>query len=159
MSLDGYIAREDGSIDWLTMYENSGEDYGFKELYNKISIVLIGGTTFRQVQEDYKGKEVYVFSSRMPANKGDNIHFVSGNIQSILFKMEKEDKGDMWLVGGANLIHQFMRKSLIDEFIITIIPILLGNGIPLFLGKYPEIKLTLSNVVSYKSGLVQLYYY
>ena len=61
ISLDGFIAKEDGSLDWLTKYNNNAEDYGFKELYNRIRTVLVGSTTYRQVEDPFKDKEVYVF--------------------------------------------------------------------------------------------------
>ena len=157
-SLDGFIAKEDGNIDWLTKYENSGEDYGFKELYDRVGTVLVGGKTYRQIEDTYKGKEAYVFSSKESKHKGSNIHFVSGDVKEIVNNLRLGKNENIWLVGGAALVNQFQSADLIDEYIITLIPTLLGKGISLFQGKNPESNLKLLNVKSYKSGLVQLHY-
>lgn len=158
ISLDGFIAKEDESLDWLTRYENSGEDYGYKDLYNRVGTVLVGGTTYRQIEAEYKGKEVYVFTWKEPKQKVDNIHFVRGDVAEILNNLKLGNNKNIWLVGGAALVNQFLSADLIDEYIITIIPTLLGNGISLFQGRNPERNLKLLNVKSYDSGLVQLHY-
>ena len=157
-SLDGFIAKEDGNIDWLTKYENSGEDYGFKELYDKIGAVLVRGTTYGQIEDAYKGKEAYVFSRTKSKQKADNIHFFSGDVKEIVNNLKLGNNKNIWLVGGAALVNQFLNADLIDEYIITIIPTLLGKGISLFQGKNPESNLRLLNVKHYDSGLVQLHY-
>lgn len=158
ISLDGFIAKEDGSIDWLTRYEHSGEDYGFKELYNRIETVLVGGKTYRQIEDAYQGKEAYVFTRKEPKQKADNIHFVRGDVKEVLNHLKLGNNKNIWLIGGAALVNQFLSADLIDEYIITVIPILLGKGISLFQGRNPEINLELLNVKSYDSGLVQLHY-
>jgi dihydrofolate reductase len=158
MSLDGFIAKEDGNIDWLTKYENSGEDYGYKDLYDRIGTVLVGGTTYRQIEDGYKGKEVYVFSRKEPKQKADNIHFVDGDVKEIIENLELGNNRNIWLVGGVDLVNQFLFADLINEYIITIIPKLLGKGIPLFQGKNPEGNLKLLNIKSYNTGLVQIHY-
>src|SRR3989338_2537630 len=159
-SLDGFIAKEDGNIDWLTKYENSGEDYGFKEMYDRIGTMLVGGTTYRQIEDAYKGKEAYVFTKPKPKpkQKADNIHFVSGDVKEIVNNLKLGNNKNIWLVGGADLVNQFLSADLIDEYVITIIPTLLGKGISLFQGKNPESNLKLLNVKHYDSGLVQLHY-
>ena len=158
ISLDGFIAKEDGSLDWLTKYENSGEDYGFKELYNRIGTVLVGGTTYRQIEDAYKGKEVYVFTRKEQKHRADNIHFVSGDVKDALNDLKLGNNKNIWLVGGADLVNQFLIAHLINEYMITIIPTLLGKGIPLFQGRNPESNLKLLNIKSYDSGLVQIHY-
>lgn len=158
ISFDGFIAKEDGSLDWLTRYNNSAEDYGFKELYNRIGTVLVGGTTYRQVEDPFKGKEAYVFTRKEHKQKAGNIHFVSGDVKEVLNNLKLGNNKNIWLVGGAALVDQFLSANLIDEYIITIIPTLLGKGISLFKGGNPETNLELLNVRSYDSGLVQLHY-
>lgn len=158
MSLDGFIAKEDGNLDWLTKYDNNKEDYGFKELYDRIGTVLVGSTTYFQVEDVYEGKDVYVFSRKSLKNKPYNVHFVKGNVEDVVNNLELGDNRNIWLVGGADLANQLLRADLIDEYVITIIPILLGSGIPLFRGKNPESDLMLLNVKHFNSGLVQLHY-
>ena len=157
-SLDGFIAKEDGNIKWLTKYESSGEDYGFKELYDRIGTILVGGVTYRQIEEAYKGKEAYVFTKSKPKQKADNIHFVNGDVKRIVNNVKLRNNKNIWLVGGAALVNQFLNADLVDEYIITIIPTLLGKGIPLFRGNNPKRNLKLLNVKQYDSGLVQLHY-
>ncbi len=157
MSLDGFIAKEDGNLDWLTKYDDSSEDYGFKALYDSIETVLIGSITYFQIEDAYDGKEVYVFSNSKHEVTRGNVHFVSGEVVDVLKEL-KPDIGGIWLVGGADLINQFVKDDLIDEYIITVIPTLLGSGISLFNNDNPEIDLKLLDVKPYDSGLVQLHY-
>ena len=158
MSLDGFIAKKDGNVDWLKKYEKSGEDYGFKELYNRVETLLIGGITYNQFEDTYEGKEVYVLSHRKSKPKASNIHFVSGNVKDIVKGLKLGNNKNIWLVGGADLVNQFLIAELIDEYIITIIPTLLGKGILLFQERNNDTNLKLLNVKHYDSDLVQLHY-
>ena len=83
MSLDGFIAKEDGNLDWLTKYDDNSEDYGFKALYDSIETVLIGSITYFQIEDAYEGKEVYVFSNSKHEVKEGNVHFVSGEVVEV----------------------------------------------------------------------------
>lgn len=158
-SLDGFIARKNGDIDWLKPYENSGEDYGYKEFYDSVGTVIMGNTTYKQALsfgESYKGKNCFVFSKNM--NKNSNVTFVDGNVKEFVEKLNLKDNKSIWLVGGASIIDEFLKHDLIDEFIISIIPILLGDGISLFKDGNAERRLKLLNVKSFDSGLVQIHY-
>jgi dihydrofolate reductase len=157
MSLDGFIAKKDGNLDWLTKYDDNSEDYGFKALYDGIETVLIGSITYFQIEDAYDGKEVYVFSNSEHEAGAGNVHFVSGEVGEV-FNDLKPDCGGIWLVGGANLVNQFVKEDLIDKYIITVIPTVLGSGISLFDNENPEIDLKLLDVKQYDSGLVQLHY-
>jgi dihydrofolate reductase len=154
-SLDGFIARKNKKVDWLDTYNNTGEDYGYPAFYAGMGTIIIGNTTYQQFKEPYQGKKVYVFSRKNKGKKG-NIQFVSGDIKK--FMEDYKPEGNIWLVGGADLAHQFLEHNLIDEFIITIMPTLLGEGIPLFQGKDTEKQLKLLKTKSYKSGVMQLHY-
>jgi dihydrofolate reductase len=157
-SLDGFIARKDGSVDWLDKFMSPKEDYGYKEFLDSITTVLMGNSTYKQIlsfgEFPYKTKKCYVFSRK--ANSDDNVTFVKCDVKEFLDKL-KSDK-NVWLVGGANLINQFLQDNLIDEFIITIIPTFLGSGIPLFIENNIESQLKLLKMKSYDSGVVQLHY-
>jgi len=158
MSLDGFIAKEDGSIDWLIKYEKMEEDFGFKTFYNKIGTVLVGSITYRQYKDAYREKNVYVFSRTKSKSSAENIHFVSGDVKDIVSNLNFGANKNIWLVGGATLVYQFLIADLIDEYIITIIPILLGKGISLFQAQSAEKNLKLIDVKRYVSDLVQLHY-
>lgn len=166
-SLDGFIAKKDGSIDFLDPANKSGEDfgnerkddYGYNEFYSSIGTIVMGHTTFKQVgdtkefEEYYKDKPVFVFS-RKPKTQMKNVTFVHEDIKDFVKKLES----DTWLVGGASLLNEFLKNGLVDKFIITIFPVLLGEGIPLFKGDSNEENLILVDVKSYDSGVVQLSY-
>lgn len=151
-SLDGFIARKNEKVDWLF----SDQDYGYSEFYKKIDAVVMGSKTYRQALsfgETYKGKECYVFSRRRKGKKGNAV-FVNENVR----KFVKRLKGNVWLVGGGQLVNEFLKYNLIDDFRIFVHPILLGNGIPLSQGSFTEIKLKFVGTKSYSSGLVELKY-
>ena len=161
-SLDGFIARKDGSVDWLSPYENGQEDYGYNDFFKKIGIVIMGNITYKQVltfgEFPYRGKDCFVFTKNKEQRKDENVTFVSKNAKDFVSQLNLSENKNIWLVGGASIIDEFLKFDLIDEFIITIIPILLGDGIPLFKGRSNEINLELIDVKTFDPGLVQLYY-
>ena len=153
ISLDGFIARKGGSVDWLSPYENGPEGYGYNEFYKKIRTVIMGNTTYKQILSfggfPYKSKDKL---------KDENVTFVSNSAKDFISQLNLREDENVWLVGGASIVDEFLKCDLIDEFIITTIPILLGEGIPLFKGKLNEKRLKLIDVKSFNSGLVQLHY-
>jgi len=163
-SLDGYIAREDGSIDWLTEYENNPEtDYGYSEFYASIGTVLMGRKTYEQVlgfgDWPYTEKKTYVFTrQKEPLRREKNVEFVSGDIGEFARRLKENTDEDIWLVGGSQFIKAFLEEDLVQEMIVFIVPIILGGGIPLFdrIGK--EIRLRTGRVEKYENGLVRVEY-
>lgn len=158
MSLDGYISRKNGSIDWLDKFNASGEDMGYMEFVKSIDTVVMGNTTYQQIlgfdcDYPYKNQKGYVFSSKR-SGKDENVTFVSGDIKGFVDKLE----GNIWLVGGANLVDQFLKYNLIDEFILFTMPILLGSGIKLFDGTNKELSLIIKKTKAYKSGVIETHY-
>ncbi|MBI4019458.1 MAG: dihydrofolate reductase [Candidatus Aenigmarchaeota archaeon] len=158
MSLDGYIARKDGAIDWLEGYDE--EEYGYQDFYRDIGAVILGKTTYDQAlgfpEFPYKNVDCYVFTHEKKPNEG-NIIFVSGNAKDFM-EFLKPKAGNIWLVGGSSIIAEFMKHNLIDDFIITIVPTLLGSGIPLFQAGFKEQALAVKDVKHFPSGLVQAHY-
>ena len=154
-SIDGFIARKNGSVDWLTKYNNTGEDFGYKEFLDSVETVILGNTTYREFKAPYENKKCYVFS-RKNTGKENNITYVNTDVKEFTDGLSENE--NIWLVGGADIAKEFLKNNLIDEFIITIIPIVLGEGIPLFAQGCGEHKLKLLNTKSYDSGVVQLHY-
>ncbi len=153
-SLDGYIAGTDGNISWLF----SDQDYGYKVFYKKVDAVVMGHKTYKQsvaFGETFEGKECYVLSRRKKGME-DHVTFVKGIPDSLIGPMSKAQR--IWLVGGSEIIYEFMKRKLVDEFEIFVHPILLGDGIPLFKPGYPQQELALVDVNKFESGLVQLSY-
>jgi dihydrofolate reductase len=101
----------------------------------------------------YKNQKGYVFSNKK-TGKDENVTFVSGNIKEIVDKLE----GNIWLVGGANIVNQFIEFNLINEFIIFTMPVLLGEGIRLFEKTNKELPLKLTKTKSYKIGAIESHY-
>jgi dihydrofolate reductase len=163
-SLDGYIAREDGSIDWLTEYDNNSEtDYGYSEFYESIGAVLMGRKTYEQVlglgNWPYGEKKTYVFTrQKEPLHCEKNVEFVSGDIKEFARSLMENTYKDIWLVGGSQLIKIFLKEGLVQDMIIFLVPVILGSGIPLFdhIGK--DIRLKTGRVEKYENGLVRLEY-
>lgn len=165
-SLDGYIARNNGEVDWLM--GSSGDeniDLGFDNFYNSIDTVVMGRTTYEQVINElspgtwvYEGKKCYVATTRKDESDNSNrVEFVVDDVTGFIKKLKREQGKDIWLVGGGKLIDQFIKKDIIDKYIITIIPTILGDGIPLFIGENPEIKLKLIGTRTV-DGMVELTY-
>ncbi|MBD2295567.1 dihydrofolate reductase [Anabaena sphaerica FACHB-251] len=159
-SLDGYIATKSGDIDWLF----TDQDYGYSEFFNKIDTLIMGNKTYQQIlgfgEYPYPGKEAFVFSSTQHGEKDDHVTFVGEDLKNFISKLCQSSGGDIWLVGGSQVINYFLENKFLDEIIIAIHPILLGEGIPLFSGNNSKItqRLDLIDVKTYSSGLVQVYY-
>lgn len=163
-SLDGFIARENGSIDWLTKYENNPEtDYGYSEFYASIGKVLMGRKTYEQALEfgewPYREKKSYVFTrQKEPTRRENNVEFVSEDIGEFVRQLKRNTEEDIWLVGGSQIIKVFFEENLVQDLIVFVVPIILGSGIPLFdhIGK--EIGFRTGRVERYENGLVKLEY-
>lgn len=162
-SIDGYIASEEGSVDFLDSIDHEGEDYGFTEFYENIDAVAMGRKTYDFClsvdQWPYAGKQSYVFTNSNLKTDRNDIKFLSGDVKEVSNKISDAGFKNIWLVGGGKLNAQFISHSLIDKIILTIIPVVLGKGIPLFgESDFDPVKYELTNVEKYSSGVVQLNY-
>lgn len=145
-SIDGYIARKDGSIDWLLEQPNpSGSDYGFAEFMDRIDGIIMGRNTFETVSafdEWAYTKPVFVLTNTLTelsgkwASKGQ---IVKGELSEVLQSLHDKNITRLYIDGGKT-IQNFLKQDLIDEMVITRIPVLLGSGIPLFTDDLPELK-------------------
>ena len=132
-TLDGYIADKQDNLDWLMAVEGEG-DNGISRFLSSVDIVIMGSRTYQWLLDQrletwpYEDKMTYVFSRQTWEDK-TNIKFVH---PSNLTSFVKELQGEIWLVGGGQLIKDFMEADLIDEYQVTIAPVILGEGIPLF---------------------------
>ena len=159
-SIDGFIAKKDGSVKWLDKFNNLGENYGYESFSNSINTVVMGNVTYEQVlgfgEYPYKNKQGYVFANKEKSD--DNIIFVNGDVKEFIDNLDKEKDHNIWLIGGANIVNQFLKYNLIDEFIIFVMPVILGEGIRLFSNDNQEKELILTNSKSFKSGVLELKY-
>jgi dihydrofolate reductase len=138
-SLDGYIATEDSSIDWL--YTDC--DYGYTQFYISVDTILMGRKTYDKIIElaaeyPHKDKKNYEFSQKKSAGKRKekekdrNVEFIADIIDFVKIQLLQSQGKDIWLIGGADIISIFLNAGMLDEIILSIHPIVLGKGIPLF---------------------------
>ena len=136
-SKDGYIADEKGSVDWLpqSLSETGGQDYGYHEFYNSVDVIAIGRKTYDQIlgfgDWPYPGKLSYIFSRKLIESSNEEIEFVADDIPGFIRELENQKIKKLWMVGGSELIEAFYAQGKIDEFIVTVFPNILKNGIPL----------------------------
>lgn len=159
-SIDGYIARSDGDLEWLHYGHSGDEDYGFKEFTRTIDAVIMGRNTYEVVagfdEWAYKGKRVIVLS-RTLKNVRNEAELFSGELTELLAKLYDENITHVWIDGGVT-VSKFLEAGLVDEMTISLIAMVLGSGIPLFGAMNQEHKCRLLSTHSYPSGLVQLKY-
>ena len=165
-SLDGFIARENGDLDWLpgSDGQSDGEDYGYQKFMDSVDILVIGRNTYDMVlsfgEWPYEKKRVIVLSSReieIPAHLADTVNAWSSSPTELINKLRGTGAQHIYVDGGKT-IQGFLHAGLIDEMIITKIPVLLGSGIPLFGALDHDQKLHHIQTSSFPSGFVQSKY-
>ena len=163
-SLDGYIAKPDNDLSFLRLIEKEGEDYGYAEFTNTIDTLIVGRRTYDYVLEeigpshyDNGQRDVYVITRTERPQVGRTI-FYTGDITELVKRLKSEKGKNIYCDGGAEIINELLKHDLIDEFIISVIPVLLGDGIKLFKDGRPEQRLEFITAKTFETGLIQLYY-
>lgn len=164
MSLDGYVANVDGSVDWLAGDGSDETNVGsYVDFVETVDTVILGYTTYHQITHElskdkwpYEGKHTYVLTSKSLEDKKD-ISFINEDLEKLINELKKSEGSTIWVCGGASVINQFHKSKLIDEYIISIIPTLLGDGIKLFQKNDFSMSLELISTKSY-NGIVDLNY-
>lgn len=164
-SLDGFIAKPDGNLDWLTTWPNPANlDYGYANLLKSIGTIVMGRKTYNEVLSfgidwPYAEYETYVISNNDDLKiLTPNTKLVSSGINQLIALLKDHSTKDIWLVGGGALVTSFLNDDLIDTMIITTVPVILGEGIPLFPNKPKETRWKLISVEKFDTGLVSLTY-
>lgn len=157
MSLDGFIAREDGSVDWLSAVQVPGEDYGYQAFFDTVDALVLGRKTYELALGfeawPYAGKRVVVMTGqRRESRHGETFH--AGPVEAAMDGLS--GARHVYVDGGAT-IRSFLRVGLIDDVTVSMVPVLLGRGVALF-GEGAAAKLRLESSRAYPSGLVQLRY-
>ena len=161
-TLDGFIEGKNGEVDWCIM----DTDMGFTNLYGRKSYDLWGqyipqdedSDNEKEIWELINSKEKYVFSRTQIATDNQAI-FINENILEEVNKLKNKPGKDIWLYGGASLITTFINLGLIDEFRLSIHPVILGEGKPLFTDVKQRLNLKMVNARTFSSGVVQLIYH
>jgi dihydrofolate reductase len=161
-SVDGFIARPDGGLDWLP--EGGGEPHGYAELMAAVDAVVIGRNTFEKVLTlgpwHYGKKRVVVLSTRpldLSAAEGGVVEQMAGTPAEIVERLAADGAKHLYVDGG-DTIQRFLRAGLVDQLVVTRVPVLIGEGIPLFGALPHDVRLTHVSTRSFPSGLVQSEY-
>jgi dihydrofolate reductase len=162
ISADGFIARKDGSVDWLDRPRPKG-NYGMPAFYRSIDTCILGRKTYDHVvrfgmPEGYAGKKNYVFSRTLSKAASPKVSIVSEDVTVFAGRLRSENGKDIWLVGGADLVAAFLDAGQVDEFIIHVIPRMIGEGIPLITPRHRDLILKLLASRKFPDGVVRLHY-
>jgi len=167
-SADGYIARPDGDVEWLNRRPHT-IDYGMREFYATIDTILFGRKTYDWSMQYFKkiGKTKglfdtkvanYVFSRKPPKRVAPGVKFVSEPVKVFAQRLRAMQGKQVWMMGGGELIASFLDVGEIDEFDIHVIPVFIGDGIPLVAPRHRDIPLRLRSTRKYPDGVVRLRY-
>lgn len=164
ISLNGKIAKLDGSVEWLESIPNPEKiDHGYSKFYESIDTTIQGNNTYKQILSwgidfPYADKTNYVFTKQNGLNNTEYVEYVSENHVEFVKHFKKQKGKDIWLIGGGKLNTLFLNENLIDEIQVFVIPIVLTEGIDLFENLPKETRLTLIESKSYSTGTVELNY-
>lgn len=163
-SLDGYIAKPNDDLSFLKLVEKEGEDYGYTEFTANIDTIILGRKTYDYVLKeigsshyDNGQRDVYVIT-RTEKPKVGRTNFYAGNLTDLIKQLKSENGKDIYCDGGAEIINALLQHDLIDEFTISVIPILVGSGTRLFKDNRPEQQLEFVSAKTFETGLTQLHY-
>ena len=161
-SLDGYIAKPNDDLSFLNAVQREGEDYGYQEFMRSVDTVILGRKTYDWVMTQveifpHAELQTFVITSSKRENLG-KITFYNGDIPELITNLKTRDGQNIFIDGGAAVVNTLLNHNLIDEIIVSIIPVLLGDGVRLFNNGRPEQAMQLLSSKQYESGLVQLHY-
>ncbi len=166
VSLDGYIAAPDGSVDWLerAAKRRQGNDMGMRAFFDSIDTVLISRKTYEiaiqmgMARSGFSKMKNYVFSRTLPDGERDGVEFVAASPARFVHNLKKQPGKDIWLCGGGELAREFLRDKALDQIILGIAPVLVGAGRHTFPPEFPEAEVELVECKQYQGGFVGLTY-
>ncbi len=177
-SLDGFIAESDDTLAWLMTYDGSFEGDAaepmqgcYDRFYDGVGALVMGSATYEFVLDhmaatgdewSYKGKPTWVLTSRdLPQPEGDgvDVRFANASVANLFDEMiAAAGERDLWVVGGGNVASQFADADLLDELLVTIVPVVLGEGKPLFDRRLPGGAMQLTGTRAFDTGMVEVRY-
>jgi dihydrofolate reductase len=172
-SLDGFIAESDDTLDWLMKYEGSFEGDAepikgaYDRYYEGVGALVMGSVTYEFVLElgrgwPYEGKPTWVLTTRdlpKPDGEGVDVRFANAKVRDLHDELiAAAGERDLWVVGGGNVASQFADEGLLDEVLVTVVPVVLGEGKPLFDRRLPGGPMQLTGTTRFDSGMVELRY-
>jgi dihydrofolate reductase len=162
-SLDGFIAKPGDDLSFLDRVQKEGEDYGYHDFISNVDTIVMGRKTYDWVLArgsgfPHAGIETYVITHKDRPDEG-KIKFYSGDLRALITDLKKKEGKNIFCDGGAEIVNELLKEKLFDELILSVIPVLLGAGIRLFMDDRPEQILELDSVRTFETGLVQLHYF
>jgi dihydrofolate reductase len=162
-SADLYIARPDGDLEWLTSRPAPKGFYGIDAFMKSVDTMLLGRKTYDaslRMGAKFPSEGRYIVFSRhaRPADAPSNLEFVNDEIGPFISRLREQPGKDIWLMGGGELIASFLDEHAIDEFVITMAPVFIGDGIPLIAPRHLNVPLELQSVERFENGVVKLHY-
>jgi dihydrofolate reductase len=161
MSLDGYIAKPNDDLGFLSTVQKEGEDYGYSDFISTVDTVIIGRKTYEWVTRSFAfphgDKKAYVITRTARPSIG-RLEFYTGSLSELVRKLKAQGGKNIYCEGGAEIVNELLNNFLIDELIISVIPIFVGSGTSLFMDGRPEQRLQLIDAKKFETGLVQLHY-
>jgi dihydrofolate reductase len=163
MSLDGFIAGPNDNLSFLDSVQKEGEDYGYSEFISQVDSVIVGKRTYDTVigmgyDFPHQDKDAWIITRTAQPTKG-NVKFYSGDLNVLVEDLKQISGKNIFVDGGAWVVNELLRHQLIDEIHLSIVPVLLGNGVRLFQGNYSADDFQLIDSKSYDTGLVKLIYH
>jgi dihydrofolate reductase len=162
-SADGYIARANGDIEWLTSRPAPKGFYGMNAFMKSIDTKVLGRKTYEVslrmgAKFDSQGRTIVFSHHPPPANAPSGVEFVNDAIGPFVSRLREQPGKDIWLMGGGEIIASFLDAQTIDEFVISVAPVFIGEGIPLIARRHRYVPLELRSSERFEDGLVQLRY-
>ena len=164
-SIDGYLATQDDDLSWTAFVEKEGEDYGYAAFNETVDAYFVGKNTYDVVLNltggvfpSSEGKDAYVIT-RTAKEPENNVEFYTKPVKQLLTELKAKEGKNIYCDGGAQVIKMLLEDDLIDEFIITYIPLILGDGKRLFKGKNRSYRLELAGTKQFKNtNVLQVHY-
>jgi dihydrofolate reductase len=161
-SIDGYIAGPGDDLGFLSIVENDGQDYGYTAFIETVDTVILGRRTYDKVLSfgipfPHADKETYVVTRSPRASEG-KVNFFTGNLDSLVKELKAGPGKNIFVDGGAQVVHEMLRLDILDEMVISTIPVLVGDGIRLFQDNRAQQSWRLLHSQGFPSGLVQNHY-
>ena len=162
-SADGYIAGPGGDIEWLTSRPAPKGFYGMEAFMKTIDTKLLGRKTYdlsltMGAKFDPKSPTIVFSRQPPPADIPAGVEFANDAIGPFVSRLREQPGKDIWLMGGGEIISSFLDEHAIDEFVISVVPVFIGDGIPLIARRHRHVRLELQSVERFEDGLVQLHY-
>lgn len=162
--MDGFIASENGGVEFLDAFQDPKQDYGYRSFLSSVGVILMGSASFELVKTfgdwEYPNNRSIVFTKQsLQADEINKIQFTNADPADVVSKLKETETKNIWLMGGAKLLQSFLRKKLVDKMVITTVPVLLGKGTPLFIATTKKTQpWKLETLKKYPNGVVQAIY-